>query len=329
MPRYIISKNGKYGFINEEGQALIAPVFEKVSEFNEGLAWAVIERDGQWVSGFIDEAGDWAIAPDFSGYGWSLNETSLFSGGLAPIQAANKKMMFINKMGEPICEPVYDKAYIFSEGRALVAKDGLYGYVDEQGKQVIDCKYGVDRAFEENSRFSQGLAAVRFDIGEEGINTENNFGYIDKSGEVVFKPEDYFANAFSEGFAMVKDRFDYYFINLNGEMPFELKTQVASKFSEGFCDIYDEETECFGFIDTNGDWAIEPKFKSSLRFTEGLACVQRMGVKGHGYVNKKGAFVIPEQFEIALPFKNGLAYVKHKGQFGYINQSGEFVWRLK
>lgn len=329
MYRYIIQKNSKYGFINEKGQEVIKPEFERVSEFNEGLAWAVIEREGKWFSGFINENGEWVIEPVFSGYGWPLNKTSLFSGGLAPIQADNKKMMYINKKGEPVTDPIYDKAYIFSENRALVLIDGLYGYIDEQGTQVINCEYGVDRAFEERSSFSHGLAAVRFNVGDRGIKSENNYGYINKNGDVVIEPENYYANAFSEGFAMVKNRFDYYVIDLKGEAPFERTTQVATSFSEGLSDFYDNEKECFGFINTSGDWVIEPKFKSSLRFTEGLACMQKVGVKTKGYIDKNGQIVIPEKFETALPFKNGLAYVKHKKQMGYINKTGEFIWTSK
>lgn len=329
MFRYIIRRNNKYGFINEKGQEIIKPIFERVSEFSEGLAWAVIERNGKWVSGFINKNGDWAIDPIFSGEGWSMSQTSFFSEGLAPIQSDNKKMMFINKLGEPVTDPIYDQAYHFSENRALVSKNRLFGFIDEQGNQVINCQYGVDKAFEKNNRFSQGLAAIRFNIDGKGLESENNFGYIDKNGDVVFEPENYYANAFSEGFAMVKDRFDYYFINLEGEIPFEKTTQVASSYSEGLADIYDNETESFGFINTSGEWHIEPKFESTFRFTEGLACIKRFGVKNKGYIDKNGQLLIPENFETALPFKNGLAYAEQKKQKGYINKSGIFIWKSK
>lgn len=37
MFRYIIRKNSKYRFINKNGEEVIKPIFERVSEFNEGL----------------------------------------------------------------------------------------------------------------------------------------------------------------------------------------------------------------------------------------------------------------------------------------------------
>ncbi|GGG46726.1 WG repeat-containing protein [Bizionia arctica] len=329
MFRYIIRRNGKYGFINENGEEVIKPVFERVSEFNEGLAWAVIERNEKWFSGFINENGEWQIEPTFSGYGWSMFETSLFSEGLAPIQSDNKKMMYINRLGDPVTDSIYDQAFHFSENRALVSINGLFGFIDALGNQVINCQYGINQAFEYNSRFSEGLAMVRFNIGNDGLESENNYGYINKSGEIVFEPENYYGNAFSEGFAMVKDGFDYYFINLEGEIPFEKTSQVATMFSEGLANIYDNETESFGFINTSGEWSIEPKFKESLRFSDGLACVKRLGMKAKGYIDKKGQIVISEKFKTALPFKNGLAYVDQGKQKGYINKLGEFIWQSK
>ena len=193
--------------MDENGQEIIKPIFERVSEFNEGLAWAVVEKNEKWFSGFINESGDWVIEPTFSGYGWSMTETSLFSDGLAPIQSIeNRKMMYINKLGEAVTDPIYDTAGIFSEQRAITAINDRFGYIDELGNQVINHQYGIySLAFIQNNRFSEGLAAVRFDIGEDGLETDNNFGYINKNGEVVFEPEDYYGNAFSEGFAMIKD----------------------------------------------------------------------------------------------------------------------------
>ena len=329
--RYIIKRNAKYGFMDENGQEIIKPIFERVSEFNEGLAWAVVEKNEKWFSGFINESGDWVIEPTFSGYGWSMTETSLFSDGLAPIQSIeNRKMMYINKLGEAVTDPIYDTAGIFSEQRAITAINDRFGYIDELGNQVIDHQYGIySSAFIQNNRFSEGLAAVRFNIGEDGLETDNNFGYINKNGEVVFEPEYYYANAFSEGFAMIKDGYDYYFINSKGEVPFERPTQVATSFSERFANIYDNETECFGYINTTGEWVIAPTFKSAFRFTEGLTCIQRPYIKTKGFIDTSGEIVIPESFTTALPFKNGLAYVEQKKGVGYINKSGEFIWKSK
>ena len=323
MSRYIINKKGKYGFIDKNGQELIKPQFERVSEFNEGVAWAVITKNDKWISGFINQDGEWVIEPTLSAYGWGMLETPLFSEGLSPIQSDNKKMMFINKEGIAVTDAIYDEAFHFSDNRALVSRDGLFGYIDNSGKEIIKCQYGIgDDSFMERNFFSQGLAAVCF-------NDNDKLGYIDKNGNVVFEPKFYSANAFSEGFAMIGDGFDYYFINLKGEVPFELTTQMATSFSEGFADVYDTETELCGFINTKGKWVIKPQYKDTFRFTDGLAAIKRVGMKNKGFININGEIVIAEKFKSVLPFKNGLAYVEEKGKKGYINKLGEYVWKTK
>ena len=329
MHKYIINKNGKYGFINATGNEIIKQKFEMVSNFNEGIARAIISKNDSWFAGFINEAGDWVIEPTFSGNGFSITdyENSSFSNGLAPIQSANKKMMYINTSGEAVTDAIFDNAYPFSENRALVSINGLYGYIDEQGKQVIPCEYGVRQGFEKQHRFSHGLAAVRFNIGDEGIETENNFGYINTDGKTVFEPADYYANAFSEGFAMIKDLFDYYFIDIEGQIPFQRTTQVATSFSEGMADFYDADTECFGYINTSGEWVIKPTFEETIKFTENLAVVKKPRKKNYGFINTLGEMIIPQTFTLATPFCNGLAYVETAKHEGYINTSGEFVWK--
>ena len=59
----------------------------------------------------------------------------------------------------------------FYEGLAAVCREGLWGFCDSSGAEVIPCQY-EDRLF----GFSQGLAAVR----REGL-----WGFIDKSGKEV------------------------------------------------------------------------------------------------------------------------------------------------
>ena len=83
---------------------------------------------------------------------------------------------------------LYDNAYSFSEGLALVKKAIKWGYVDKNGKEVIPFSY--DDAYS----FSEGLALVKKAI---------KWGYVDKNGKEVipFSYDD--ACSFSEGLARV------------------------------------------------------------------------------------------------------------------------------
>jgi len=71
--------------------------------------------------------------------------------------------------------------YRFYDNRAVVAKRGgpynyLYGFVDENGHEVIPCQYYWV------SDFNDGIAAV-------WDTSTNKVGYIDKQGNYLIEPQ--------------------------------------------------------------------------------------------------------------------------------------------
>ena len=66
-----------------------------------------------------------------------------------------KKYGFIDKNGKVVIEPQFDGADAFSEGLARVKKDRKWGFIDKSGKVVIEPQ------FDWVSDFSEGLAKVR------------------------------------------------------------------------------------------------------------------------------------------------------------------------
>ena len=65
---------------------------------------------------------------------------------------------FVNKSGETVINPQFDRAEIFAEGLAPV-KMGRWGFVDPAGKVAINPQF--DRA----DGFSEGLASVKLGGG--------------------------------------------------------------------------------------------------------------------------------------------------------------------
>jgi hypothetical protein len=192
--------------------------------------------------------------------------------------------------------------------------------------------------------FSYGLASVRF---YDTINGCYKYGYINKEGAFVIKPQYSEAYPFSEGIAFVREDegrnirgsdnvFRYvkakgYLINKEGKRINDFQFDEVGGFSEGLaCVRIDDE---YGYIDTRGDLVIEPQFDVARDFSEGLAAV---GVGGgynsnsiEGYINSNGKFVINPQFNSAYPFINGLAQVVIDKEIGcricYINKNGNVV----
>jgi len=179
-----------YGFIDRSGKIVVAPTFDEVLPFVEGLS--AVRQNDKW--GFVDKSGKFVIEPKF----YSAHS---FNDGFAPVQVQKYEetksfdepiWTFIDKEGKRI---LGDKGFMvassFSEGLAAVCPLGSnrYGYIDKTGKVVIEPQ------FESAGDFSEGLAAV---------SMNGKFGYIDVNGQFVIQPQYLDAEKFYGGVASVK-----------------------------------------------------------------------------------------------------------------------------
>ncbi|HEY0003893.1 MAG TPA: WG repeat-containing protein [Pyrinomonadaceae bacterium] len=206
------------------------------------------------------------------------------------------KLGYIDERGRIAIEPRFDSARDFHEGLAYVRRQGFRGFIDREGREVIKVDELIKADDPQAKDFHEGLAAV----GTREL--EGRWGYIDRSGRLVVKPQYTFADDFSEGLAGVEiDKEKYGFINRQGEMV------IAPRFLPRKAGFY------IATIATS-------------RFSEGLACV-RLGESGYGYIDRKGEFVIPPQFKRAQQFSEGLAWVVagDEKKVGWIDKSGRWV----
>ena len=119
----------------------------------------------------------------------SVTELKQFSEGLIAFQDIYK-YGYMNKEGKVVIQPKYDKVTDFSEGLAAVRLgenriEGRWGFIDKQGNVIIDFK------FFDVKPFKNGLAWV-YEADESGYSykwtKKENWGYIDKTGKYVWKP---------------------------------------------------------------------------------------------------------------------------------------------
>ena len=170
----------KYGFLDRMGNIIIQPLFDYAHNYSEGLAlisgnWencGWIDRSGNKVvkascyyedglhaegdfsdglakcsfyekhkcvrKGFIDKEGNFVI--DLSQY----YDFRSFSEGFAVVETqkeGKRKFGYINKLGQLIVEPIYDYAWDFSCGLAMVKvennnSNGSFGYINSKGTLV-------------------------------------------------------------------------------------------------------------------------------------------------------------------------------------------------
>ena len=159
---YPLKRNGKYGYINKNGETVIPYTWNEAEYFKNGLA---VVGDGDfWASryGLIDETGSIIIPCK-----WKT---------LKPITKRLVKVMgdygnygLIDMEGNVIVPCDWKYIESFSDGLAKVMNSReLYGYVNKKGKLVIPCKWKIAERFRNSKAKVCDLKGREFFIDKYG-----------------------------------------------------------------------------------------------------------------------------------------------------------------
>lgn len=282
-----------------------------------------IQKNEKW--GYMNRKGD-IIIP------FQYDDAEDFKDGKAKagmISGSNILYGFIDRNGQWLIQPVYQRVSYYSEGMCAVQQDEKYGYINSAGELTIAFQ------FEDAGNFYEGLAAVK-------INGWT--GFIDQTGKVVIEPRYTCAVShprFVGGIAPVfgaDEKTGY--INQQGEWVIENKFHSASSFVEGkawaMTEEQDESAEHGftikgGYIDTTGNYIINPEYDFGWDFSEGFATVWRRSddkmEKIWKLIDAQGQVVLDH-----LPYRNvgamsnGLIPIQNeKMAWGFMNVNGEVI----
>ena len=211
----------KWGFVDKIGKVIIAPQFDRVSCFCEGMS-AFVQEDpygSNW--GFMDKTGGIVITPQF-------DEVGDFYGGIAPFRNGTQ-WGFIDKQGNYIINPQFADASHMMEQMAAIKIGDLWGYCNKEGRIVVNPQ------FEDAFCFSDGLAQIK---------QNEKYGYINNKGTFVINPQFSWAADFNEGIAFVKVGDKFGVINKKGEYTINPQFDSISPYSKApwgvvYNDYYD------------------------------------------------------------------------------------------
>jgi hypothetical protein len=184
-----VEKHGAWGAYNLEGEMILPYIYTNFKSFDKQLV-GIRETDKKvYLSstcvGFNNEAyillnedyiliksdniwrlykttGELAINDTFESYKSYRN----LEARLLAVKKEEKWAIINLKTGKYTSSFEYDTIYDFFEGRATVERDGLNGFIDENGREVIPCKYKSAWMFREGTA----------DVSE---------GFIDKYGNYI------------------------------------------------------------------------------------------------------------------------------------------------
>lgn len=186
---FLVEKHGAWGAYNLEGEMILPYIYTNFKSFDKQLVgiretdkkvylsstcagfnkesylllnedYILVKNDNMWR--LYKTTGELAINDTFESYKSYRN----LEARLLAVKKEEKWAIINLKTGKYTSSFEYDTIYDFFEGLATVERDGLNGYIDENGNEVIPCKY------ESAWMFIEGTAEV-------------DNGFIDKYGNYI------------------------------------------------------------------------------------------------------------------------------------------------
>ena len=205
-----VKLNGKYNFIDIEGQFLSYQWFDDVWTFNDGFA--VVKLNGK--ANFINTEGQILSTQWFS---WAWN----FTEGFATVQL-NGEWNFINTEGKLLSQQWFNATQGFNDGFAVVQLNDKRNFINTEG-QILSQQW-----FDATWGFNGRYAVV-------GLNGKWNF--INAEGQFLSKEWFDWAWNFTEGFATVQLNGKWNFINTEGQFLSTEWFDWVTNFNEGFAKV--------------------------------------------------------------------------------------------
>lgn len=238
----IISDNGEitYYFTDKKPKPVSDDVYIRGGFYTEGVIPVVkeehpvsfINKEGKEILSLGEAAGQRISAVN-----------AYFSDGLMLFITEEGKYGYVNPKGQIVVKPVYDDAYPFSEGVAVVKKEDKYILIDTAGKEI--------------AHFKQDLEAGYFPLYFDGLLTNGN-KVFDKKGELAFRSPSKWDRVYPyyNGCAIFEEDNNYGLINKQGEVVIRAKYDKGiKKIGNSYIGLNDEEGNkiSVAFLDGNED----------------------------------------------------------------------------
>jgi len=306
------AKQGDWGYVDTKGAFIIEPIYKTCFPFSASGLAPVLDP-GNKNAMFIDlkgapvptEVKDFDLKTGFFGVG-----AEGFSSGMIPVRI-KKKWGFMNQQGKLVVEAKYDNVSGFREGHAVAVSRKQWFILNKDGKETA-----VDANVSELRSFEGGLAPF--------VGNDKLLGFMDEQGNTVIPAQFQSVGYFSGPLAWAKDETGKLgYIDRKGVWVITPQFDAGHDFDPNTGLARVKTSDGLAFVDRSGKLLEIPEHESLGDFSEGLAEAKKGGQ--FGFVDKTGKWVIEPQFESVRDFRNGFASARSDGKWGFIDKNGKWV----
>lgn len=299
---FMAVKNEKSGYLHKNGKPLTEFVFDLAGDFINGFA--LVNKNEKY--GLINERGNFIIELKFA-------ELNFIENNLLKALSESESWGILNVKGDTILPLVYDDIGEFQNHRALVAKNGKCGYVNEQGELLIPIKYVYSSVMLHTGQFQGGYALLK---------QKNKSVLIDTTGKVIsFSGYEDYSHP-SGGFFPIKKKKKWGFADSSGKIKIPCRFELVETFDEGYA-IF-KQNNLIGLIDTTGKEFIPPLYED-IKVLDQTILVRSKDK--YGLLNKGGILLIPCLYDKIEFISSFIAKAIDKKGVTYINlNSGKIIF---
>lgn len=332
----VVLKDSLYGVINKSGEFLIDPLYEDISEAGDDIFMCVkdnrsgyISKKGKPITQFIfDVAGDfkngYAVVNKDEKYGLvnltgsyniepEYEDLSFIGNGILKAQNEEEQWGVLDVQGNVILPFLYDAIGEFSEHRALIAKNGKCGFIDETGAIVIPIIYRYSGIMLTTGKFNGGFSFLQQKYKSIIIDTT---GYQIS----IFGSEDY--GPPSGGFIPVRKNRKWGFSDMSGKIKIPVKYEAAESFYNGYAKI--KLNKMTGVIDSTGSIFIQALYED-ITIMDNCILIRSGGKSG--LLTKSGILLVPCQYDKIEFISSFVAKGSDTGGFTYVNlTNGKIIY---
>ncbi len=330
----IYVENRQYGIVDDEGNALTAPIYDLIWPYEHQVA--LVQKDG--LMGAIDENGNTVLPTiyDFIRIA-TLPDKLYFQIYLDDKWGA----AYID--GNEWIAPEWDDLGAFVDGYAVVVKNDLYGLMDTNGEFVCDpiwewMSYPVNgycRVETYLDKLQQGFVDTNgnilcghlwdfvscFNDERAAVTLDGVESLINTSGEIIAQGFQAYGWQYYDGLLLIIENNQFGYMDVDGNIAIPAIYDSARDFFCGRALV--EQDGYYGFIDTKGNTIYPIRLKEAYDYDNDYAVI---GLDdGYGFITLTGDDLNDEVYEDWSYFFDGLAAVKKNGLWGYIDTSGQLV----